>query len=181
MTATARVSRILQPTDFSPSSERALSYAMLLADAMGAELHLLHVIACRDELPPTEKELRKAFQETEKRLAALAKRVEAARVVTAARIGSAHGEITRYVKENKIDLVVMGTVGMSAEKQLPVGSTAERVIRALSVPVLTVKGLADATAPKRRCAICGCDSIDVVCDTCKDRVRGEAAIRHRVR
>jgi nucleotide-binding universal stress UspA family protein len=181
MTATARVTRILQPTDFSPSSERALGYALLVAEATGAEVHLLHVVPCSQELPPSEKELRKAFLEAEKKLAAVAKPIDAARVVTAVRIGSAHAEVTRYVKEQRIDLVVMGTVGLSAEAHLPVGSTAERVIRAVAVPVLTVKGPVPSKASTRRCALCGAESIDVVCSLCKDRVRGEAATRHRVR
>jgi nucleotide-binding universal stress UspA family protein len=153
----------------------------MLGEALGAEIHLLHVISYRDELPPTEKELRRAVQGAEKKLKVVAASADVSRMVTAVRIGSAHGEVVHYVKDHKIDLVVMGTVGMSAEHHLPVGSTADRVIRSVSVPVLTVKGPAASTAPARRCALCGAESLDVVCDGCKERVRGEATHRHRGR
>ena len=36
--------RILVPTDFSPASDIALQYAIDLAQCLGSQLHLLHVI-----------------------------------------------------------------------------------------------------------------------------------------
>ena len=38
------IRRILLPTDFSPRAETAKAYALKLAGAFGAELHLLHVL-----------------------------------------------------------------------------------------------------------------------------------------
>ena len=35
---------ILVPTDFSPASKRALRYACRLADALGASVHIIHVL-----------------------------------------------------------------------------------------------------------------------------------------
>ena len=39
-----KLSRIVCPTDFSPTSSRAVDYAATLAESFGAELVLLHVI-----------------------------------------------------------------------------------------------------------------------------------------
>ena len=39
----SRITRILVPTDFSETSDAALTYARQLADALGASLHLVHV------------------------------------------------------------------------------------------------------------------------------------------
>ena len=44
------VRRILAPTDFSPHAAQAVRYACRLAERLGAELHLLHVLA---EIVPT--------------------------------------------------------------------------------------------------------------------------------
>lgn len=38
------ISKILVPTDFSPSSSRAYSYAIWFADQLGAEIELMHVV-----------------------------------------------------------------------------------------------------------------------------------------
>ena len=38
------VNSILVPTDFSAASKRALAYAIELADAFGASLHVVHVL-----------------------------------------------------------------------------------------------------------------------------------------
>jgi len=38
------VKRILAPTDFSPKSEKAVNYAIQLAQLLGAKLTLLHVV-----------------------------------------------------------------------------------------------------------------------------------------
>ena len=47
--------------------------------------------------------------------------------------------ISRAIEENKIDLVVMGTIARGGLKQLLVGNTAERILPELSCSVLAVK------------------------------------------
>ena len=41
----APVTTILVPTDFSETADAALEYAKMLADQLGASLHLLHVFS----------------------------------------------------------------------------------------------------------------------------------------
>src|SRR5512145_3181929 len=61
--------QMLVPTDFSPASDAALSYARLLARTFDASLHLLHVVSThstpprattdsRDRVPAALRELR---------------------------------------------------------------------------------------------------------------------------
>jgi nucleotide-binding universal stress UspA family protein len=169
------ITRILHPTDFSPSCERAFEYARLLGELTGAEIHLLHVIRLPEELQPSEAMLREAYAAAQQRLAGWGDGAASREV----RIGAPHAEVIKYAKDNKIDLVVMGTVGASGDGATPLGSTAEKVIQGLSIPVLTLKVPPAAKPAGKRCTMCGSPSTDTICDMCKDRVRGEAVARKR--
>jgi nucleotide-binding universal stress UspA family protein len=70
MTIDGPIARILVPTDFSSGSKRAWSMARRLADALGAELLLLHV------LPNTPLEMRTRYAEEEARAAERARQAE---------------------------------------------------------------------------------------------------------
>lgn len=48
-------------------------------------------------------------------------------------------EITKFANENGVDLIVMGTLGKSGIDRILLGSTAEKVIRIASCPVLVIK------------------------------------------
>ena len=48
-------------------------------------------------------------------------------------------EIIRVAKERKSDLIVIGTHGWGALKQVLLGSVAEKVVRKAPCPVLTVR------------------------------------------
>jgi nucleotide-binding universal stress UspA family protein len=58
-------------------------------------------------------------------------------------VGDVAQEIARHVRDNGIDLVVMGSHGHSALASLALGSVAAKCIAALDVPVMIVR------APKR--------------------------------
>ena len=173
----SRITQLLHPTDFSAACERALGYAQLLCQLTDAELHVVHVIAFSEGIKPSERALKAARTAAEKRLAELCDTIEGVRSVRrSVQIGTPHTEVIAYARHAKIDLVVMGTVGLTGETRGSVGSTAEKVIRGLDVPVLTVKG--SAKAKVRVCSLCAKPAQDVLCDACKDRVRGEA-VHHK--
>src|ERR1700690_2856740 len=133
----AQIASILHPTDFSESSGRAFDWAVLLAQTTGATLHLLHVVGFPEEVQVDEKALREAVAAADKRLSTLMSGVDVDGGSRAVRIGAAHAQIVAQARELGVDMVVMGSVGLSGEAS--VGSTAERVVRALDLPVLTVK------------------------------------------
>jgi nucleotide-binding universal stress UspA family protein len=174
----ARITRVLHPTDFSAGSVRAFDYAVLLARLAGAELHLLHVVVPPEGVPASETALKKACREAEKRLVGLVGHAAGvADVWPAVRVGSPSVEVIRYAHEAGVDLVVMGTVGAHGDAVTPIGSLAEKIVRGVAVPVLTVAAPAAREAVGRRCSLCGQAATDVICDGCKDRVRGEATLR----
>lgn len=53
--------------------------------------------------------------------------------------GVPHEEVLRYIDENEIDLVVMGTKDRPGEYRQLLGSVTERVTRITNVPVSIVK------------------------------------------
>lgn len=61
------------------------------------------------------------------------------RVITEILYGSPAVVVNDYLRENKIDLVVMGTKGASGIKELLIGSTAEKVVRGAICPVIILR------------------------------------------
>lgn len=63
-----------------------------------------------------------------------------------ARVGEPGPEIIDYARNEKIDLIVLGTHGRSGFKRLWIGSVAEKVVRSARCPVLTVRSQGKTTA-----------------------------------
>ncbi|MCA8943734.1 MAG: universal stress protein [Planctomycetes bacterium] len=138
--------RVLVPTDFSEHAKLALDYAVSLPFEEGGELLLVHsieptvypihqVISRTDELS-IENQVRKTCQ---MQLDDLAKEVTNVNVRTLIRDGYASEELVEMADEEGCDLIVISTHGRSGIKHLLMGSTAERVVRKASCPVLTVR------------------------------------------
>ena len=58
---------------------------------------------------------------------------------TELRTGSPFVEIVRYARDERIDLIVLGTHGRGPIAHMLLGSVAERVVRKAPCPVLTVR------------------------------------------
>jgi nucleotide-binding universal stress UspA family protein len=138
---------ILVPTDFSPASKKAFSYALRLAEQLGSELTLLHVLEPETPLTLAGRPVAAAFSKVEladmkKSLRAMADEAESAGIACAksiVRTGVATHEIIEAAKELDVDLIVIATHGFTAWKHFAIGSTAERVARAAPCPVLVVR------------------------------------------
>ena len=141
------IKKILVPTDFSPASKKAFSYALRLAEERGAEIALLHVLEPETPLTLAGRPAATAFSEeeladVEKSLHALTDEARGAGVAGAkstVRTGVATHEIIEAAKELDVDLVVIATHGFTGWKPFAIGSTAERVARAAPCPVLVVR------------------------------------------
>lgn len=142
-----QIQRILVAVDFSEHSGQALEVAIGLAGKLGAEIHLLNsypvymgaVTPYGVAVPESyDRECRAAAQ---RELQGWAQKVTAAglRVETKVSALPPSEAIARYVEEASIDLVVIGSRGLSGLKHWVLGSVAERVLHSCSCPVLTVK------------------------------------------
>jgi universal stress protein A len=141
------IKKILVPTDFSPASKKAFSYALRLAEERDSEITLLHILEPETPLTLAGRPAAAAFSEeeladTEESLRALADEAAGAGVAGAksiVRTGAATHEIIEAAKELDVDLIVIATHGFTGWKHFAIGSTAERVARAAPCPVLVVR------------------------------------------
>ncbi|BCB95506.1 universal stress protein [Dissulfurispira thermophila] len=142
------IKKILFPTDFSEGALNALPYAVDLAKSYGAKLYMLHVIydiatasglyVPHISVDEMYKELdASARKELEK--FGVDKRMDIKDVEYTVIRGIPYEEILKFASEKNIDLIVIGTHGRKGLDRVLFGSTAERVVRNASCPVLTVR------------------------------------------
>jgi len=145
--------RILVPFDGSPTSERGLREAVLLAQDQGARLRILNVVEeyvlvqgagfdggglytgeMLDLLIADSKKI------VAKGLAQAARRGVEAEASTIKSFANRSSEsIVEEAKKWRADLIVMGTHGRRGVSRLMLGSDAEIVVRTADVPVLLVR------------------------------------------
>jgi universal stress protein A len=138
--------KIVCPVDFSAGSERALEKAEELARALGAEIELLHVyqlpVLALPEAPVTVSPTFVAdlTDRAERALKPLAEKIRAHGLTVGTRLMEGHPAevITSRARDLEASMIVMGTHGKSGFRRFLLGSTAERVVRMATVPVLTV-------------------------------------------
>lgn len=136
------MSKVLVPIDGSPAALRALRHAMNVA----TEIHILNVQP-RAEVPAlllhmTQSEIDNAQREHGKSTLVDARKVlDAARRAYRAHVvlGDPAAEIVRMADSEHVDLIVMGTRGMSAIGNLALGSIATKVVHLSKVPVTLVR------------------------------------------
>lgn len=138
---------ILVPIDLSEASGKLVPYAAAMAEKFDAQIHLLFVARVLQHftsiyVPHTsvngfEQEIAEG---AEKKLEEFKEehfsRPESIR--TTVTIGYIPEEILKYVQEEGIDLIVMGTHGRKGLDKVIFGSVAERVVQTAPVSVLLV-------------------------------------------
>jgi len=133
---------VLCPVDFSDASRGALRYAAVVANHLKAELIALTVtdplLTEAAELSASVEHLPEAINRELLRFTQ--KTFEGAVTPDAVRLEVTTGkpavEILRIAKGRPVNLIVMSTHGLTGVRKLFFGSTAERVLRETTVPVL---------------------------------------------
>jgi nucleotide-binding universal stress UspA family protein len=142
---------ILVPVDGSVLAESALAVAATLAERWGAELRLVHAhrLTVAEELATYGITGDAARSTAEHYVTGLADRLRAAhRLVVLADVvdGTAAEAIAEHATSVGSDLIVMTSHGRTGASRFWLGSVADAVMRAATVPVLIVRGHASATA-----------------------------------
>lgn len=145
--------RILVPVDFSDAALAAVDLARDLALLSGGRVHLLHVgmfphfasveLSMLGAAGPTLLTMSEEVAERiEERLQELGRERlgEALPWSVTLREGYAPEEILDEVEQEGCDLVVMGTHGRTGLERVLLGSVADRVVRACTVPVMVTHG-----------------------------------------
>jgi nucleotide-binding universal stress UspA family protein len=132
---------ILVPFDGSKYAEKALLYAVNLAKEYGAKITVIHV-ATKKVYPlaetavviDTEKEGQEILKNSESQARALGVTAEYVLVT-----GNPADEILKYATNKKIDLIAMGSRGLSDIKAFFLGSVSKKISQRAECPVLIVK------------------------------------------
>ena len=129
-----RFRKILVATDFSAGSRHALRHAEKIADALRAELVLLHVVGPEVGGPAEFAEANERLVETATKLSR-----RGCRVTPLMETGRPAAVIVKRAEALRADLIVVGTAGRTGLSHLFLGSVAESVVRSSRIPVVTVR------------------------------------------
>lgn len=129
--------RILVPCDFSSASDKAIRFAINLADKVD-ELFLLNLI----DDSSASKKIGQDLKQAELKFKNLIDAYPGTAISLHPKIlsGKFLPSILNFIQDEKIDLVVMGTHGSRGWDAFFMGSNIEKVVRTSPIPVFAVRG-----------------------------------------
>jgi nucleotide-binding universal stress UspA family protein len=136
---------ILFATDFSEVSEAALPYVTALSLRYGSTVHLAHVLPEATFVRPSPIDpalfgsiYEQAHSGAQEKMQRLSDRLRGFPHQTYVRHGKVYDVLSEIIREQEIDLLVVGTHGRTGLGKLVIGSVAEGIFRQAPCPVLTV-------------------------------------------
>lgn len=135
--------KIIVPTDFSENAAKALDYAIVVANATGAALHVIHTIHTRGSAGHFLSIDDIIMKEREEELAAIVKNItpqlnEKVILTHAVRQGYVVDAILAAAEHVGADTVIMGTQGASGLRRWVLGSTTVDLLKNTKLTVLVV-------------------------------------------
>lgn len=141
---------ILVPTDFGPTSAKALEAAIDLGRLTNAALEILHVnteaiwtMPPPGDILPAAVDVADVLAEAALQLDAIVARVRAAGLTCTgtSEVGRTDAQIVEYARKRNVGLIVVGSHGRHGLSHAIIGSVAEKVVRHAPCPVLVVPPL----------------------------------------
>ena len=139
--------RILVPTDFSKNAEYALKVAAQIARKNNSEIILLHMLELPHQgndainggsaIPQIMLYKEKAIEKLEDLMDV--DFLDGINVSEIIQFEKAFTGILSISKKNGVDLIVMGSHGVSGFEEMFIGSNTEKVVRSSEIPVLVIK------------------------------------------
>jgi len=139
------IEKILIPIDFSDYSKITVDHGKKLAREFKATLEFLHVVEMESHpefysisFEPIIKANPGLIDHVVDNMVKLTG-IDKNQAVYKVTEGKVYKEIRKYAENNQIDMIIMGTRGISDLEDFLVGSNSERVLRIAACPVLTVR------------------------------------------
>ena len=135
---------VLVATDLSPVSDKAVRRAISLARYFGAKFYLTHVVSALGYTIAGAEALQLACEAAKRDVASLEHTLEGNGLLAGleheciVRQGNVWNELDSVIRENRIDMVVVGTHGRRNFGKVILGSVAEEIFRHADCMVLTV-------------------------------------------
>lgn len=142
-----KIKTIIVPIDFSETSDMLMEYAVTFVKSFGAKLYIIHVVDDFNKysyISIPHISMDKIMEEVYKTADMELKRYCSEKLDGRAEYelilskGEAYKEILKFSGEKGVDLILIGTHGMSGLERVLFGSTAERVIRGAKCPIMMV-------------------------------------------
>lgn len=125
--------KFIVPFDFTDVSESAVEHALITAQVVGADVHLLHVVAKKEDVKLKKEELSVAVEKVKK--ATISNGVE---IVSHVRVGNIFDDIADFASEIGAELIFMGTHGAHGWQHIT-GSHALKVVTNSPTPFIIVQ------------------------------------------
>jgi nucleotide-binding universal stress UspA family protein len=146
---------ILFTTDFSPASERAFLFALAFARWYGSKITVAHAVTPEPHysvpLDPLPVDMDPFWQNARNAMTAFetSHSFHGVKHASVLEQGSPWEVVSRVMRQQAVDLLVLGTHGRQGWKKLVLGSEAEVIFRQATCPVLTVGPHVAAMDPER--------------------------------
>lgn len=156
------MNRILIPTDFSREAENALQTAIPIAKAFSSRLIILHIleisgdISAKNGQPDPSSaslQLHEALVSVKENLSRSLKLhdldnqgISYDEII---KIGNPSKQIEAFIVEEEIDLVIMGTKSAWGLNDILLGTTTDKLLRRVNIPVLSVNKVIPAASFKK--------------------------------
>jgi nucleotide-binding universal stress UspA family protein len=125
--------KFIVPFDFSEVAESAIEHAMVTAQVIGADVHLLHVVAKKEGIKEAKEKLNASVEKAN----GLTKS-EGVEIICHVRVGNIFDDIAEFALEIGAELIFMGTHGAHGWQHIT-GSHALKVVTNSPTPFIIVQ------------------------------------------
>ncbi len=127
--------KFIVPYDFSEVADSAVEHAMVTAQVVGAEVHLIHVVGKKDAIQAAKIKLEVAAEKCK-----ADSKASNVNIVTHVRVGNIFDDISEFSAEIGAELIFMGTHGAHGWQHIT-GSHALKVVTSSATPFIIVQDI----------------------------------------